>query len=95
MSIKYGPGMHLELWVQDRGVIEGYSIFINNQVIDDVSDGKVHIEAFPPPIAAMVIAVRFSGVDGGTSAIVDNQGPGARKIVAKQEGIGHVYEIVP
>jgi hypothetical protein len=94
MRVAYTADQHLELWVKDTGILEGFTAYVGTLRVDEVSDGQTHAFPIARPESLLNLVVQFGGQSGGHTAIVDNQGPGQRKVLARQEGLSHAYEIV-
>lgn len=91
MAIKFADGMKLQLWVWDSGDIEGFSIFLNGEFLDERTTLalKYDIDA---PTGDEAIVVHFAGVDGGATKIVD--AAKANAVLESQEsGLKHSYVI--
>ncbi|HMI86488.1 MAG TPA: hypothetical protein VK550_20485 [Polyangiaceae bacterium] len=92
MSIKFELSMKLQLWVWDSGELEGWALYLNDELIDeqDVFALKYDIES-PDPSWAVV--VHFAGDDGGGTKIV-NIASGKPVVLERQDsGLKHSYII--
>jgi hypothetical protein len=90
MTINYKTG--LELWVWDRGELEGFAVYLNRQrVADEVVQGmRYAIDA--PETASATITVAFGGKDGGATKIVDSATQKALEY--NDDALEHEYVIV-
>ena len=95
VSIEYRQGMDLELWIQDTGRVEGYTLYLNGFVIDRKFDGNTHRHPIPRPAAPIAVVVQFGGADGGISQMVDAAGGGRRGVGDGQDAKRHEYVVVP
>lgn len=92
MAILFRDGMKLELWVWDSAKIEGFSVYLNEELIDEQASAgmKYPIEA---PSDSRAVVVHFGGEDGGATKIIDIAAGGA--VIDHQEtGTKHSYLIV-
>lgn len=91
--IKYKPG--LELWVRDTGQFEGYAVFLNGTLVQQVGDQLTNKFPIGQPSALTPIVIHFGGADGGISAIVDVSNPPSQVKLEAQSGLKHSYLIEP
>ena len=91
MAIKFTDGMKLELWVWDRGELEGYAIYLNGQYL---TEGSTIARRYPidPPKGNEVIAIHFGGADGGATKIVDAAQDNS-VVEHQDDGVRHSYII--
>jgi hypothetical protein len=93
MTIEYKTGMRLQLWVWDRGEIEGFSVFRNGAIVDEKLAVKQSYDIAPTGSPDAVV-VHFSGRDGGATKIVDVAG-GTHVLAHQDDGFKHSYLIAP
>jgi hypothetical protein len=90
MGIKYREG--LELWVWDSGVLEGFAVYINGQLLDEETIIGMKYPIAKPESGAAAIVVKFGGADGGATKIVDTKAN--NQVVEHQDsGTSHGYII--
>lgn len=93
--IEYSVGQKLQLRVKDVGSFDGFAVFVNGHLIDEIADQDMHAYEIDRPSAPMAVVVHFGGNDGGTSVIVDITDPLHKIPHEKQTGLRHSYLIVP
>jgi hypothetical protein len=93
--IKYAPEQKLQLRVKDVGSFDGFAVYVNGHLIDEIGDQDTHRYDIGRPTAPMAVVVHFGGNDGGTSVVVDITNPMHKIPYEKQTGTRHSYLIVP
>lgn len=92
MAIAFKDGMKLELWVWDRGELEGFAVYLNGELLDEQSSAGMKYP-IDMPSGPRAIIVHFAGDDGGATKIIDIAAGGA--VLEHQEsGTKHSYLIV-
>jgi hypothetical protein len=90
--INYKDGMTLELWVWDKGELEGFSIYMDGQQLDH-QDVLAMRYPIAPPETQVEVLVKFGGKDGGATKIVDMT-DGKKVVLAHNEsGLDHRFVI--
>lgn len=94
-DVRFPASGKLELWVRDTGTLEGFTVYLDGKKVKDVFTDKIRKFPLTRPKdgAFSVIALKFGGADGGTSAIVDVTKPDEPDVLAQQKGLSHVYEV--
>jgi hypothetical protein len=93
MAIKYTKSMKLQLWVWDTGDLEGFSVYLNGELLDDsdAPDLAYDIDR-PEKDSSSAIVVHFNGIDGGATKVVDVSNDAKPKTVEHQnDGLKHSY----
>ena len=94
MEVKYTDGKKLQLWIKDRGELDGVSVFLNGHLVRSFADPITHKFPLERPPQSVKLLVAFGGNDGGVTAIVDVTDSGNELILAKQkpeDGMKHEY----
>ncbi len=90
--VEYKAGMKLQLWVWDTGELEGFMLYKDGKLFDaqQVHDLAYEIDR---PIDTFKIEVKFNGVDGGATKIVDIASGKTSVLASKDAGDVHAYDI--
>ncbi|MDQ2643857.1 MAG: hypothetical protein M3020_08595 [Myxococcota bacterium] len=94
MEVNYSDGKKLQLWVKDRGELDGISVFLNGHLVRCFADQVTHKFPLERPPESVKLLVAFGGNDGGVTAIVDVTDGNNELVVARQkpeDGMKHEY----
>lgn len=94
MDVNYADGRKLQLWIKDKGELDGISVFLNGHLVRSFADQVTHKFPLERAPLSVKLLVAFGGNDGGVTAIVDVTDSANELVLAKQkpeDGMKHEY----
>jgi hypothetical protein len=84
--------MDLQLRVKDTGLLEGYTLYFNGTLADEVGTDDMRPYTIEKPAGTIALVIHFNGDEGGMSGIFDMGNGG--DTLQRQSGPRHSYLIV-